>query len=78
MVQCVAVCVSVLQCVSVCCGVLQCVTACLLYVAVSFNELDLHHDDAKVDQDYADTQVVIPTHNQHCGSTLAKRYRQWL
>jgi len=63
------VCYSVLQCVAMCGSVLQC-------VAVSFNELDVHHDDAKVDQDYADTQVVIPTHNQHCNSPLAKRYTQ--
>ena len=39
LMQCVAVCCSVLQCVAVCCSVLQCVAVCcnvLQYVAVCF------------------------------------------
>ena len=31
MLQCVAVCCSVLQCVAVCCSVLQCVAVCVYY-----------------------------------------------
>jgi len=64
LVQCVAVCCSVLQCVAACCSVLQCAVVC---------EVPLHTGHLVLSCAHSATLVVLPHTNKQEHATSKKR-----